>query len=81
MPSYDYYCPVCQTRFQARHAMNAEPPACAVCGNPPVRVILSAPAVHGHMARGREAASRTFEQQASKTAHGPGCPCCSKHSG
>jgi putative FmdB family regulatory protein len=76
MPTYDYHCPNCQSQFQAKHPMNAEAPTCSACGGVPVKVILSAPAVHGYMARGREAAVRTFEQQTSKSGHGPGCPCC-----
>lgn len=76
MPTYDYRCPDCHTLFQAYHAMTAREPHCPVCGAAPVRIILSAPAVHGYMARGREAAARTFEKQNTETGHGPGCPCC-----
>ena len=76
MPTYDYRCPACDGVFQAHHAMAASTPDCPVCGSVPVRVILSAPAVHGHMARGREAAVQTFEKQEARTGHGPGCPCC-----
>lgn len=76
MPTYDYFCPNCQTRFQAQHAINAETPVCGGCSGLPIRVILTAPAVHGRMARGREAAARTFEPRTDRTGHGPGCPCC-----
>jgi putative FmdB family regulatory protein len=76
MPTYDYRCPNCHTQFQAQHAMTAAKPDCPACGAPPDQVILSAPAVHGNMARGREAASRTFEKQEISIGHGPGCPCC-----
>jgi putative FmdB family regulatory protein len=76
VPTYDYFCSNCQTRFQAQHAMNAEIPVCGTCGGVPIKIILTAPAVHGHMARGRAAAVRTFEGQEGKQDHGPGCPCC-----
>lgn len=76
MPTYDYRCPNCHTLFQARHAMAAGGPDCPACGTAPERVILSAPAVHGHMARGRESAARIFERQETETRHGPGCSCC-----
>jgi putative FmdB family regulatory protein len=76
MPTYDYRCPNCQTEFQAYHAMTASAPTCPECGALPQRLILAAPAVHGHMARGREAAVRTFEKQETRAGHGPGCPCC-----
>jgi putative FmdB family regulatory protein len=76
MPTYDYRCSSCGTLFQARHTMDAARPKCPSCGGLPVRLILSAPAVHGYMARGREAAVRTFEKQETGAGHGPGCPCC-----
>ena len=79
MPSYDYRCTQCRAEFQARHGMTAKGPPCPACGAAAERVILAAPAVHGYMARGREAAVHTFEHQETHRAHGPGCPCC--HSG
>lgn len=76
MPTYDYRCTNCLTLFQAYHAMSVGGPDCSACGAQPERVILSAPAVHGHMARGREEAACTLEKQETRTGHGPGCPCC-----
>lgn len=76
MPTYDYRCPKCSTQFQAQHAIAAGAPDCPSCGMRPELVFLSAPAVHGRTAQGREAAVRTFEQQEARNAHGPGCPCC-----
>lgn len=76
MPTYDYRCPNCSTLFQAHHAMAARASDCPNCGAQPQRVILSAPAIHGHMARGREEAARTFERPQTVTGHGPSCPCC-----
>ncbi|MEA3275179.1 MAG: zinc ribbon domain-containing protein [Pseudomonadota bacterium] len=67
MPTYDYRCPNCQAQFQARHAVTAEGPTCPACGAEPERIILSAPAVQGRMAQGREAAMRTFEKQQAPT--------------
>lgn len=77
MPTYDYRCRTCSTTFQAFHAIDHGAPACPACGGAPDRIILTAPAVHGRMAQGREAAVQTLERQASASAHGPGCPCCS----
>jgi putative FmdB family regulatory protein len=76
MPTYDYRCTDCHRLFQARHAVNAEMPDCPDCGCGPERVILCAPAVHGHMAKGREMAARTFDGPETESGHGPGCPCC-----
>ncbi|MDZ7750067.1 MAG: zinc ribbon domain-containing protein [Gammaproteobacteria bacterium] len=76
MPTYDYRCPQCNRHFQVHHAMSAPEPHCPGCGASPRRVVLSAPAVHGSMAQGREAAVRTFDRPAPATGHGPSCPCC-----
>lgn len=76
MPSYDYHCPSCGKHFEAYHPISASWPDCPSCGASAQRVMRSAPAIHGHMARGREAAVHSIEQQASRNAHGPGCPCC-----
>ncbi len=78
MPTYNYECPNCRHIFEVRHSLGAESPCCPSCGTLPNRVILSAPAIHGEMSRGREAAARTFEPQNSRK-HGPGCPCCHHH--
>jgi putative FmdB family regulatory protein len=76
MPSYDYQCRRCDTRFEARHPISAPRPPCPDCGGQTERVILYAPAVHGYMARGREQAVRTLEPPAPGSGHGPRCPCC-----
>lgn len=76
MPTYDYRCTHCDAQFQTRHAMTAAGSPCPFCGATARRVILAAPAVHGRMARGREAAVRTLERQGQRIAHDPGCPCC-----
>ncbi len=48
MPVYDYKCPECEHRFEARHSMSADAPPCPNCGHLPVqRVITSAPTVAG----------------------------------
>lgn len=50
MPLYDYKCPACEHRFEARHSMSADAPPCPTCGHVPVeRVITSAPATAGGM--------------------------------
>jgi putative FmdB family regulatory protein len=74
MPTYDYACPSCGQRFEARHSLSDPAPPCPACGSDPQRLILSAPAVHGHMAHGREAAVRSLQPQGH--AHGKDCPCC-----
>lgn len=76
MPSYDYVCRRCSERFQAHHAIGAVRPTCPICGGEVQRVFLSAPAVHGNMARGRDRAVRSLDPTAVDGAHGPRCPCC-----
>lgn len=76
MPIYDYCCGQCEAQFESRHAATADPPACPRCGGAVRRIFLSAPAVHGRMARGRDAAARTLEAAPATPRHGPGCPCC-----
>jgi putative FmdB family regulatory protein len=77
MPSYDYRCTGCHNHFEARHGMAAARPACPRCGGEPELVFLSAPAVHGHMARGRELAVRSLvPEEHHQGGHGPGCACC-----
>jgi len=50
MPVYDYKCPSCENRFEARHSMAADAPACPNCGHVEVqRVITSAPTIAGGM--------------------------------
>lgn len=81
MPTYEYDCPSCgpfeavrpMAEFQAPHA-------CAGCGVPAPRVILSAPRLAG-MGSGRRAAFATNERSAnaprqSRGAHPAGCGCC-----
>lgn len=73
MPTYDYLCPQCNQHREVNQSMSAPAPACERCANVMERRILYAPAVHGHMARGREQAMRSLPE----TSHGKGCPCCS----
>lgn len=50
MPLYDYRCPNCDHRFEARHGFSETAPACPACGYAePQRVITSAPSVAGGM--------------------------------
>jgi len=70
MPTYDYQCRECQTRFEAHHAMTDAAPVCIACGGEAQRLILSAPAVHGFLARGRDIAARSLPEC------GKGCRCC-----
>jgi putative FmdB family regulatory protein len=74
MPVYDFGCRSCGNRFEGRRAMAAQNPACPACGAETDQLHLSAPAVHGRMARGRDEAARTLEPKTK--GHGPSCPCC-----
>jgi putative FmdB family regulatory protein len=77
MPTYDYLCTRCKLQFEARHAINASSPDCPACGGAAQKVILSAPSMHGHMARGRELAMRSLQPKPGQKnhVHGPGCGC------
>lgn len=80
MPSYDYECTQCRHRFEERHAMGAPAPHCPQCAGAVRKVFLSAPAAHGHMARGREQAIRSLTPQTPAAhTHGPGCGCGHSH--
>jgi putative FmdB family regulatory protein len=74
MPTYDYACWHCDTRFEAHHPLTIAKPSCPVCGGETHRLILSAPAVHGRMAKGRDEAVRSLET--AQHHHGKDCPCC-----
>jgi len=70
MPTYDYRCVPCNSTFQIVHSMSAAAPACPRCAGQMKRLILSAPAFHGGMARGRERAVGSLPEC------GKGCRCC-----
>lgn len=76
MPTYDYRCMKCGVVFAATHGITARRPSCAHCGGSTEQLFLSAPAVHGSMARGRELAARSLESKPAMRGHGAGCPCC-----
>lgn len=73
MPIYDYCCKQCGKQYEVYQSIDALAPECQDCRVSMVRQILSAPAVHGSMARGREQAMRSLPE----ATHGKGCPCCS----
>lgn len=77
MPTYDYLCNQCKLHFEAVHAINAPSPDCPTCGGATEKVILSAPAMHGYMARGRDLAMRSLQPKPGLEphVHGPGCGC------
>jgi putative FmdB family regulatory protein len=81
MPIYDYRCPSCGLQFEARQAIAAADPDCPVCGGRVEKVILTAPAMHGRMAHGRELAMRSLDPKPGSGAHvhGPGCGCGAHH--
>ncbi len=76
MPTYDYFCPSCRHSFAAHHKMSEPRPSCPQCGGLVERAFLTAPAIHGGAARGREAAIRSLTATAADSGHGPKCPCC-----
>jgi len=64
MPTYEYVCLSCGTRFEMIHGINADgPTTCPVCHEGPVRKGFSAPSVHfkgsGWAKKDRSAASRS----------------------
>lgn len=69
MPIYEYQCPACGHRFESLQGYSDPVPACPHC-HADVRRLVSAPAVHGAQAQGREAAMRSLR---SETAAHCGC--------
>lgn len=70
MPTYDYRCTECGAQFEVYHRISAQYPPCRRCGGGTKRVFLSAPAVHGWTARGRDLAIKSLPEC------GKGCRCC-----
>jgi len=81
MPTYDYLCSQCKQQFEACHKMNALSPSCPECGCVANKIFLSAPSMHGNMARGRDLAMHSLEPKPSqqKHIHGSGCGCGHNH--
>ncbi len=76
MPTYDYQCTQCKLQFEAHQSIDAAAPDCSACGSVTEKVILSAPAMHGNMARGRDLAMRSLQPKPDQThKHAPGCGC------
>lgn len=69
MPTYSYLCERCGKSFSTMHSMSAKKPPCPVCKGEVKRQILSPPAAHGRMARGRELAMRSLEESKDKSKH------------
>lgn len=80
---YDYCCESCRHETEIRHSVYARAPGCPRCGGVMKKVIRSAPAVHGHMAIGREQAIRSLQRPDDENRHhhdhGPGCGCGGHH--
>lgn len=70
MPIYDYQCSACERYFEARRDIAASSPGCPHCGAPSRRIIVTAPAIHGATARGRDRAVQSIPEC------GKGCRCC-----
>jgi putative FmdB family regulatory protein len=68
MPLYDYLCPVCGARFEARHGFDDPAPACPACGAVgPQRQITRAPAqLNGMTASAGRGGTATKEQLRNK---------------
>lgn len=77
MPTYDYLCTECKLQFEVRHAIDTPNPGCLACGSATEKLILSVPAIHGEMARGRDQAMRSLQPETglAKHVHAPGCGC------
>ncbi len=68
MPRYDYKCPNCGHRFEARHGFDDAAPPCPACQNAEVkRVITRAPSVTGgmltHPGDGRTATKEQLQEK------------------
>ena len=74
MPVYDYRCVKCGVEIESRHAVSGHAPPCPACGKKMEKVILAAPAFHGHMAQGREHAMKSLHSE-SPNRHSAGCRC------
>jgi putative FmdB family regulatory protein len=70
MPTYDYRCLDCRTRFEVRHRTSERLSVCPSCNGEIQRVFVETAAVHGTTARGREMAANSLPQC------GKGCRCC-----
>lgn len=69
MPIYDYVCTRCNHRGEKFSGYSDPNPTCPACGASTAR-LPSAPALHGSMAQGREAAMRSLATGTAK------CPAC-----
>ncbi len=68
MPLYDYKCPECEERFEARHNISADAPPCPECGHMGVkRIITTAPRIHkginAHPGDGRKASKEQLQDK------------------
>lgn len=68
MPLYDYRCPACNQRFEARHGFDDPAPPCPHCGaEHPQRLILTAPTiaqgVNAHPGDGRKASKEQLRDK------------------
>lgn len=70
MPLYDFECFECHAMFERMQRAPVPEPLCPACGGATRRAYLSAPAIHGAAAVGREQAVRSLPQC------GKGCRCC-----
>lgn len=75
MPTYDYLCTQCKLQFEIRHSINAPSPNCPACRGKVEKIILSAPATHDHIVRGRDLAIRSLQPKTDQAnhLHVPGC--------
>ncbi|HEX6131258.1 MAG TPA: zinc ribbon domain-containing protein [Actinomycetota bacterium] len=68
MPLYEYECPACGERFDARRGLDAPDPGCPACGADPVRRVFSLFAAPG-------GAAATASTAAAGCACGGACAC------
>lgn len=61
MPIYDFSCSICGLKFEVFNSYSEKNITCPACGEMAIR-LPCAPALHGSMARGREAAMRSLDE-------------------
>lgn len=76
MPTYNYQCVKCNLQIKKNNKIYDVTPDCPACGGKTEKIFLSAPAIHGHMARGRELAIESLHPRSGDgRIHGMSCGC------
>lgn len=72
MPIFDFQCQQCTEVFEVMCKSTDKAQPCPHCGSNQVKKLLSAPAIHGEMAKGRDVAMQSLTT-------GKGCSCGATH--